>query len=117
MDVRGETYHVTYDPTAAIVVFQGVMRLLGVKDYERVKHLMDDVVATAPDSLTLDLRALRFVNSLGMYLLMGFILSMRDKTHSRVTVQGVEGNYWQARTFRDLKRLMPRLRLEWEATG
>jgi hypothetical protein len=116
MDVRGETFYVTYDPKAANLAFEGVMRLLGVKDYERVKQLMDNVVATAPDSLTLDLRALRFVNSLGMYLIMGFILSMRDKTKSRVTVQGIEGNYWQARTFRDLKRLMPRLELEWEAT-
>jgi hypothetical protein len=117
MDVRSETYHITYEPATAIVAFCGVMRLLGVKDYERVKQLMDSVVAAAPDSLTLDLRALRFVNSLGMYLLMGFILSMRDKTNSQVIVQGVEGNYWQARTFRDLKRLMPRLKLEWEATG
>ena len=117
MDVKGNTYHVTYDPMATVLVFQGVMRLLGVRDYERVKQLMDEVVATAADSLTLDLRALRFVNSLGIYLLMGFILSMRDKTHSQVTVQGVEGNYWQERTFQDLQRLMPRLKLEREATS
>jgi hypothetical protein len=117
MDIRGETYRVIYDPMASIVVFEGVMRLLGLKDYERVKQLTDDVVAAAPDSLTLDLRALRFVNSLGIYLLMGFILSLRDKTRSRVIVQGLEGNYWQKRTFQDLRRLMPRIELEWEATG
>lgn len=117
MDVRGETFHVYYDPAAAVVVFEGSVRLLGVEDYERIKQLMDGVVAAAPGSLTLDLRSLQFLNSLGLYLLMGFVLKMRDHTNSRLTVHGLEGNYWQERTFRDFSRLMPRLELKWEARG
>ena len=111
MDVKGETYHLSYDPAAAVVVFQWSIRLLGVKDYDLVKQLVDHVVAVAPEALTLDLRDLRFLNSLGLYLLMGFILKWRDHTASRVTVRGLVGRHWHERTFGDLKRLMPRLQV------
>ena len=82
-----------------------------VKDYDLVKQLVDHVVAVAPEALTLDLRDLRFLNSLGLYLLMGFILRLRDHTASRVTVRGLVGRHWHERTFGDLKRLMPRLQV------
>ena len=113
MNIKGDAYHVTYDPETATAVFQGSVRLLGVKDYETVKQLMDDIVTAAPETLTLDLRQLRFLNSLGTYLLMGFILKMRDNTSSHVIVHGLAGTHWQERAFGDLERLMPSIELRW----
>jgi hypothetical protein len=89
------------------------VRLLGVADYDPVKQLLDDVVALAPETLILDVRQLKFLNSLRTYLLLGFVIKMRDQTASQIIVRGAEASSWQKRSFQDLQRLMPRLQLEW----
>jgi hypothetical protein len=114
MEVKGDTFRVTYDPATSTVIFQGSMRLLGTRDYDQVRQLVSAVVEAAPEVLILNLRPLRFLNSLGTYLLMGFILKLRDRTNSRVVVHGLTGVHWQERTFADFKRLMPDIELRWD---
>lgn len=113
MEINGDMYSVAYDPATTTVTFKGNVRLLGVSDYDPIKQLLDDVVALAPETLTLDLLQLKFLNSLGTYLLLGFVIKMRDQTDSRVIMRGMEVSSWQKRSFQDLERLMPRLQVEW----
>ncbi|MDH3602828.1 MAG: hypothetical protein OEU26_24720 [Candidatus Tectomicrobia bacterium] len=78
MDVTHADYQVYYDETAATVTCQGSFRLRGAKEYQPILDLITQAAATEPDNLTLDVRALRLLNSEGINTLAKFILLLRQ---------------------------------------
>lgn len=110
VEIKGDDYSVTYDPVASRMTFEGILRL---PDYSPIKQVLDGIVALSPEEVSLDLRGLKFLNSLGIYTLLGFVIKVRDQATSRIVVYGSAGFPWQGRSLKDLKRLMPELRLEW----
>ncbi len=114
MQVRGEGYSVAYDPATATVTFQGTLRLRGAAEYAPIVQLLDEVVAAAPETITLNLAALRFLNSAGINVLFKFVIKVREQGDSQVLVRASSQVPWQGKSLKNLQRLMPALRLELE---
>jgi hypothetical protein len=111
MEIKGDNYHVVYDPANASFTLQGFLRLRGMSEYAPIMQLLDGVVAAAPETVTLNLQDLRFLNSSGINMLFRFVINMRDQTSSQVVVHGSSQIPWQLKSLRNLQRLMPELQL------
>ncbi|QYO68183.1 slr1659 superfamily regulator [Leptolyngbya sp. 7M] len=114
-EVQGENYNVVYDHTVATIYFQGSLRLSGMADYQPIADLLNQASEQADTSITLDLKALNFLNSSGINMLSKFVIGMRKKNTVQVIVRGSEEVPWQEKSLQNLQRLMPTLQLELEA--
>jgi hypothetical protein len=112
--VKGDGYCVSYDETTGVVTFEGVLRLRDVEQYDPIDKLLDEARDSAPRALTLDVRALRFLNSAGITVLFRFVLKMRLQATSQVVVRGADGVPWQGRSLPNMEKLMPGLQLVME---
>lgn len=112
-DIQGENYSVVYDPATATIYFQGSLRLSGMADYQPIADLLNQA-SEADRSITLDLKALNFLNSSGINMLSKFVIGMRKKKTVEVIVKGSEEVPWQEKSLQNLQRLMPDLQLKLE---
>jgi hypothetical protein len=109
--VKGDGYCVGYDETTEVVTFEGVLRLRDVEQYDPIEKLLDEARGSAPQVLTLDLRALKFLNSAGITVLFRFVIKMSQQATSKVIVRGADGVPWQGRSLPNMEKLMPELQL------
>ena len=113
MEIKGENYVVAHDPTTATVTFQGTLRLQDVIEYGRILQLLDEAVLQKPETLTLDLGELQFLNSSGFSVLSRFVIKIRERNNTKLIVRGSEEVYWQQKSLKSLQRLMKDLKTEW----
>lgn len=109
-EVKGEDYQVQYDPTSSTVYFKGEISLGGPKDYAPIVKLLDEVAGLASSTLTLNVKELGFLNSSGISMLSKFVLGMRKKK-TQLVVVGSKIMPWQAKSLKNLERLLPGLKL------
>jgi hypothetical protein len=116
-------YEVYYNTETATVHFQGTVRLIGANAYVHFTELLEKVLkreATFPLTaeqkplITFDLKQLESLNSSGITTLAKFVIKVNQKSHLEMIIQGSRQIAWQKRSLINLKRLMPRLQLEWE---
>lgn len=112
MDITHADYQVHYDEAAAIVTCQGSFRLRDAEAYQPILNLLTRAAAAKPVVLTLDVRALRFLNSAGINTLAKFILLMRQHTSSVVLIKGSRQHPWQKKSLTNYQRLLPTVQLE-----
>lgn len=92
--------------------FEGTMRLSGAEAYQPIMDMLDEVVAAAPESVTLDLVGLEFLNSSGINLLARFVIKMRKQVPAtQILVKGTKRIPWQSKSLPNLERLNPQLEL------
>jgi hypothetical protein len=113
-EVKGEDYIVQFDPDSVSVYFQGELSLGGSTEYAPITNLLDEVAELEPNTMTIDLRNLAFVNSSGISMLSKFVLSMRKKKGVQVVVLGSNDMPWQGKSLKNLEKLLPGLKLEIE---
>ena len=113
-EVKGEDYIVQFDPDSVSVYFQGELSLGGSTDYAPITNLLNEVAESEPNTMTIDLRNLAFVNSSGISMLSKFVLSMRKKQGVQVVVLGSNDMPWQGKSLKNLEKLLPGLKLEME---
>jgi hypothetical protein len=113
-EVKGEDYIVQFDPDSVSVYFQGELSLGGSTEYAPITNLLDEVAELEPNTMTIDLRNLAFVNSSGISMLSKFVLSMRKKKGVQVVVLGSNEMPWQGKSLKNLEKLLPGLKLEIE---
>jgi len=114
VEVRGEDYHVAYDLETATISCSGTLRLRGAEGYVPIVRLLDKVADQQPELITLHLKGLRFLNSSGINALSKFVINVRNQKHSRLVIRGTKDFPWQGKSLKNLKRLMPDMRLELE---
>ncbi len=116
-------YKVYYDTETAIIHFEGTVRLIGANAYVHFTELLDKVLtlestfpltADQKPLITVDLKQLNSLNSSGITTLAKFVIKVNQKGNIEMVVQGSKQVSWQKRSLINLKRLMPRLQLEWE---
>ena len=112
MEIHHANYHVTYDPTTATVICQGLFRLQGNEEYAPILALLTAAADAKPALLTLDLRALQFLNSSGINTLAKFVLYVRKSNATQVVLQGSHHFPWQEKSLKNFQRLLPGLQLE-----
>ena len=114
VEVKGDGYCVSYDKVTGVVTFEGTLRLRDLEAYGPIDELLDQARGSAPKVITLDVRALRFLNSAGITVLFRFVLKLRQQATSQVVVQGADGVPWQGRSLPNMEKLMPGLQLVME---
>ncbi len=116
MEIKGQEYNVTYDPAAATVVFTGELALMGMGEYPPIADLLEqaltDLSGQAAPQLTLDLQALKFLNSSGINVISKFVIKVRRAGGIAMLIKGSNTIPWQEKSLVNLKRLMPEMVLE-----
>jgi hypothetical protein len=112
MNIRGEDYQITYDPTTVTITCEGLLRLQGAEGYASIIKLLQDIVEQQPAVITLNLRKLEFINSSGINMFSKFVIRVRDYHVSKLIVQGTKTISWQSRSLRYFQRLLPGLELD-----
>ena len=112
LQIKDDTYTVSYDPSSELVIFKGSLRLNGTEDYVPIETMLHTMVDKEPSSVTLDLRQLDYLNSSGVNMLSKFVIRLRHQTKIQLVLHGSEASFWQKKTLKNMQRLMPGLRLE-----
>jgi hypothetical protein len=115
MEIKGDGYHIIYDPKTITIALKGVLRLRGVTEYDHIVQLMNEVAGQKPDRITLDLRGLKFLNSSGINVLFRFVIKLREQATSKLKVLGSSQVPWQQKSLQNLQRLMADVQLEWDS--
>jgi hypothetical protein len=112
MDIIHDDYQVHYDAATATVICQGTFRLRGTEEYAPILQVLTSAADAQPTTLTLDLRALQFLNSSGINTLSKFILHVRKYPATQVVMKGSQRFPWQEKSLKNFQRLLPGLHLE-----
>lgn len=112
MEIKTEQYRICYDRETTTVSFSGSLRLSGPEEYQPITKLLGDIVDGEAGKITLNLQQLDFLNSSGISMLSKFIIEVRKKAGAKMVVQGSQSVAWQAKSLKNLQRLMPALILE-----
>ncbi|MDJ1182784.1 slr1659 superfamily regulator [Roseofilum casamattae] len=110
-EVRDDDYCIQYESSSATAIFEGKLSLRGPAEYAPIADLLESVVLSEPEHLTLNLQKLQFLNSSGIRVLSKFIFNLKKKTEIRVTVLGTKDIAWQSKSLKNLKKFMPELTL------
>ena len=111
-DIKGEDYAVEYYADSKTVKFQGELALSGPKEYAPINALLNDVLATSPEVMAIDLRELAFLNSSGISMLSKFVLGLRKKKETQLIILGSNDMPWQGKSLKNLQKFLPSLKLE-----
>lgn len=104
MEIKGVNYRVWYDPSDVVVYFEGILRLGGAQEYTPIEDLLDKVLVAGPKTVTLDVRALSFLNSSGINVLYKFAIATRKKGEVQLVVRGSKNVPWQGKSLPNLKK-------------
>lgn len=114
MEINGENYSVFYDSETSTISCEGSLRLYGAAGYGDISALLEKAAETESENITLDLRKLKFLNSSGINVISKFVIKVRNQKTSGLTVLGTKQFPWQQKSLKNLNRLMPDLKLEFE---
>src|SRR5262245_54313215 len=112
-EIHHDRYQVTYDPATAIIACIGNFRLPD-EEFIPILEMLTEAADAKPDTLTLDVRQLRFLNSSGINILARFVIHIRQQKSCQLVIKGDRQYPWQHKSLKNLERLLPGLQLEWE---
>ena len=112
MNIQTEAYQVTYDPNTTIITYSGSFRL-HTPEYTQIIDAIK-AASTEADSLTLDIRELRFLNSSGINMLYKLVTYARDHKEGQLVIRGSQQIPWQKKTLKNFLKMLPGLDLQSE---
>ena len=111
MKIEGDGYNVNFDPSEARVSIQGTLRLGGMEEYQPILSLLEQAVEQTSGALTINMCDLQLLNSSGITMLSKFVIGCRSKDVV-LTLKASENIPWQAKSLKNLQRLLPSIVLE-----
>ncbi|ALG66711.1 slr1659 superfamily regulator [Beggiatoa leptomitoformis] len=114
MQIKTDDYDIAFDTVTNVITCKGSLLLSGSDEYAPLLDLMNNATEQPIEMLTLDVRALEFLNSSGINTMTKFVINVRNKKSLQLTVVGYEQVPWQVRLLKNLQRLMPTLVLQLE---
>ena len=112
--LEDENYKISFDEEQACIAMSGILRLSGSAEYAPIVEFLDELLALEGQDICIDLTNLEFMNSSGIAVLSKFMISARKKQSGGVKVLGSQSIPWQAKSLKNLQRLLPALELEFE---
>lgn len=106
---KEEDYTVTLNSETVTIICTGVLDMQGKERYKNIKELFHNVISTHPDpeTVTLDIRKLEFINSSGLAVIGEFIMTLKRKRIG-LFIRCAEQYGWQARSMKAIGKLMPK---------
>lgn len=111
MEIKKNDYEIRFDNEINTVFCSGTYRLTG-SEYAPISEFLTTIADAKPDSLTVNLTTLKFLNSSGINTLCKFIMCLRKNNVLQVKVIGSNEYAWQKKSLTNLKKLLPSLELE-----
>jgi hypothetical protein len=115
-EIKDENFRIQFAPETQTVIFQGELQFCGITAYAPVIALLDIAIHQTVSTLCLDLRDLKFLNSSGIYMLLRFVLKVRNQRKIQLVVKGSNQVSWQSQSLPSLKQIMPQLDLHIDAS-
>lgn len=112
MEIKTDTYQITYNNTRHTIYLQGSLRLNGTNEYSSISELLNRVVEIEPEKIILDIKELKFLNSSGINMLSKFVIHVRKRQNIQMSIVGIKEIPWQSKSLKNLQRLMPSLVLD-----
>ncbi|SKB13408.1 conserved hypothetical protein [Planktothrix sp. PCC 11201] len=112
--IKAEDYEVMYESNTTTVTLSGSLRLSGLEDTNPVIKLLNEILEENPCLITVNLQELEFLNSSGINMLSKFVIKVRQKKETSLTVLASTKIPWQGKSLRNLQKLMPSLELKIE---
>jgi len=112
MRIDGEDYQIAYEN--GVISISGKLSLM-LEDYKIIEDLFENVIASAPRELTLDIRNLEYLNSSGIKTIcVGLILEAADIDGLGMKIL-CSGQYtWQKETVPTFEDLMDNMEIVFE---
>ncbi len=101
---------VWYEEESKTIFCEGTFRL-GSGEYAEIAKLLNEILASSPEELNLDLRGLEFLNSSGINVIAKFVIAVRNAASTSLSVFGATQIPWQSKSLPNLKKLYPALNL------
>ena len=117
MEIKADKYSITYESETATVTCKGSLLLNGAKEYEPILQLLNMAAEQQqPESLIIDLRELKFLNSSGINMMTKFVINVNDikALDLELVVLYSKKIAWQEKLSKNLRRLMPTLKAKLE---
>ncbi|NMG09633.1 STAS domain-containing protein [Brasilonema sp. UFV-L1] len=111
-EIKAEDYIVQFDADSTKINLKGELSLGGSSEYQPITNLLNEVAATDPEIITIDLRELAFLNSSGISMLSKFVMSLRKKKGTQLVILGSNDQPWQGKSLQNLVKLLPGLQLK-----
>lgn len=112
MEIIHADYQVHYDEGTGVIACHGSFRLHGGEEYRPILDLLLSAADARPNTLILDVRELKFLNSSGINMLSKFILQARKHKASQVVIHGSSRYPWQEKSLKNFQRLLPGLSMQ-----
>lgn len=109
-----DNYSVHVDKLNQTVVMKGTLRLENTAAYRPIIDMMEKLAETTPETLTINLRTLEFINSSGINSLSKFLMQTTKREGVAVIILATEQIPWQNRMLRSIQRVVPDFKLEFE---
>lgn len=112
--VKGAEYSVEYSAGTNTVAFIGTIRLQTTDEYAPIMELLQAVHGSleADQTMGMDFRQLRFLNSSGINTISRFIITARKADSVGINILGNQDIYWQQKSLKNLQRLWPKVQIE-----
>ncbi|MGB3533597.1 MAG: hypothetical protein WBA13_08765 [Microcoleaceae cyanobacterium] len=107
-----EDYEITYDTDTTTVYLGGSLRLSGLEQSNPIIQVLNEALDAEPQTITLNLRQLQFLNSFGINVLSKFVIKLRKKQTKNLVILASRQFPWQGKSLKNLQKLMPTIQLE-----
>ncbi len=107
-------YNVTYDSDTTTISLGGTLRLSGLEQSNPIIQFLNEALEAEPQTITLNLRQLQFLNSFGINILSKFVIKVRKKKTKNLVILASSQFPWQGKSLRNLQKLMPTIQLNLE---
>ena len=111
MKLQDDNFLIRFDPQQSRVFFEGVLRLSGPEEYNKIEQFLLDVMDLDLSWLELDFRDLEFLNSAGISMLCHFIFQAKDRDKMPMRIIGNKEVLWQKKSFANLQQLWGKIEL------
>ncbi len=115
MEIADDKYTVRYDASTGTITCEGIMDLRAKESYRSLSTLFNDVVDQEPETITLNIRELRFLNSSGITAIgAGLVMKIRNSGSSKLVIVCNEKYVWQKKTMKIISKLMSGIVLKYD---
>ena len=113
MEITKEGCSIQYKKETSEIFVVGTMRLFGSEHYADIASVLSRAAEDESPNLTLDITRLQFLNSSGINVFFKFLIDLRKRNRTKLTIKGTNEYFWQKKTLLNFQKILPGTALEY----